>query len=171
MLYTEFLKQGVEGAALIDEYAKYHLATGRPIKEYKDQKWISSQQILNEYFMDKTSFNPLICDSCIWLGKVYCDLNGWEIEEDYKAALYAQQYDVTIYVPLQHTTGEVSEFRVHDGMAAAKIAYLIEQELLTKSNVVYAPVDYRERDDWVKQFVQQWKEKNSESRQLLAANA
>jgi ABC-type oligopeptide transport system ATPase subunit len=160
MLYTEFLKQGVEGAALIDEYAKWHLATGKPIKEYKDQKWISSQQILSEYFIEKTSFTPIICDSCVWLGKIYCQLNGWDQDnpeyEVYAQTLDKQTYDMTIFVPLQHTDGETSEYRVHDGVQAAKIAYLIQQELGTK-HTIYAPVEYEKREEFVKQLVTSWR--------------
>jgi hypothetical protein len=161
MLYTEFLKQGVEGAYLIDEYAKHHLAMGLPIKTEHDQRTISNRQMNREDFFEGAAFNPFICDSCVWLGKVYMDLNGWNSDEVYLKEMDSHTYDVTIYIPLQDVTGETSEFRVHDGMQSARIAYLIEQELLTKSGVIYAPVNYKDRDEWVKQFVKQWKEQSS----------
>lgn len=162
MLYAEFMKQGVEGAYLIHEYAKTHLAKGKPIKEVFDQIKITDNQRNTENEIRRTSFNPIICDSCLWLGKVYLELNGWTdhhyipiLMNDFKA----YEYDVTIFVPLQDITGEASEYRVHDGMQAAKIDYLIRQELSTKKNVMHCPVDYKERDEWVKEFVKQWKEK------------
>lgn len=164
MLYTEFMQEGVEGVYLIPEEAKTWLAEGNKIESYRDQFTISNRQKnAEDQIVKKTTFNPVICDSCLWLGKVYLEMNDWGKDHQLYSFLMSDferyKYDMTIYIPMSNTTGETSEYRVHDGMQSAKIAYLIEQELKTKDSVFYAPVDYAQRDEFVKYIVKTWRER------------
>lgn len=159
MLYAEFLKQGVEGAYLIDEYAKFHLAQGLHI-DYWTQQYISNQQLDKEDDVSTTSFSPVICDSCVWLGKIYCGLNGWDTyHDDYPEYLktISKTYDLTIYVPLNHYTHETSAYRIHDGWQSKEIGDRIRKELDGHKNVVEAPYEFENREEFVKQIVKDFK--------------
>ena len=161
MLYSEFLKQGVEGAYLIHEYAKIHLASGGKIRGFNDQRLVGYKQMSVEAKLMSTNFSPIICDSCVWMGKVYCEFANYYGEEGlpkYLQDIHDFKYDMNIFVPLPRTDGETSEFRIHNGTQSAKISYMMEQELRSRDNVVYAPVNFNEREEFVKQLVTKWKE-------------
>lgn len=154
LLYAEFLKQGVEGAYLIDEYAKLHLSKGMKIDTFDKQFLVSRRQMLKELELEQSSMSPIICDSCVWLSKVYSEFSGYpstpELTHHFDN-LKNYKYDLTIFCPLSNVTGEASEYRIHDGGQAAKISYLIQKEL--EGLVVYSPIKFEAREAWVKGLV------------------
>ena len=164
MLLAEFHKQGIDSAYMIPEFAKYHLACGGTIKDFPSQRFVGYSQMALEAAVDRSSFNPIICDTCVWLGKVYTEFAGYYGHNDlpsYLKDIDQYTYDMTIFCPLPDADGVMTDLRIHDGSQSAKIAFMIMQELKDRENVIYAPVRFEDRDVWIKQLVKEWRDKNA----------
>ena len=153
MLYTEFLTAGFEGAYLVHEYAKEWLARGNGFDEFMDQYVVSQHQLEREARVDETTFSPVICDSCVWLGGLYAKLRPLErtpTVQEYLDKVEANTYDVTIFVPLPDKEDHLTQYRVHDNAQALHIQKLILEELKTKTNVIDAPKLFKDRVKFIK---------------------
>ena len=152
-LYAELLIRGVEGAFLIPEYAKEHLANGKTLRTFLDQFTVTNEQILREQQYEKTLFSPIICDTCVWLGGIYAKLMGLRRHtqlDEYFIRLDSVDYDLTIFVPLPNTDDHTSQYRIHDAKQSLDIQDLILTELETKRNVHVAPKLFKDRAQFIK---------------------
>lgn len=155
MLYAELLIAGVEGAYLIQEYAKEWLASGNKFESVLDQMIVSNRQIHREDQISKTSFTHLVCDSCIWLGGIYANMGSPEqtpAVKEYLNTVNSFNYDVTIFVPMPDTNDHVSEFRVHNGQQSLHVQNLILEELKSKKGVIDAPKNFKDRAQFIKEL-------------------
>ena len=158
-LTAELMERGIHGARLVTEYAIEHLGMGNTIARLADQENISSRQISEERYASKCNFNPLICDSAIWIGKVYIlhkavknTKQNQEFVDAYleKMDKYKDQYDMTIFVPLFSKKAELNTFRIHDNTQAIDLDKIIREELKTIKNVMKAPKLLKDREAFIK---------------------
>lgn len=159
-LTAELMERGIVGARMVTEYALEHLGQGKPIEKLDHQASITTRQISAERYANKCNFNPLVCDSAIWIGKVYIHhnsiiknsgiLTSEESEYVQKIEKYKELYNMTIYVPLFTKKSELNTFRIHDNDQAVELDKLIKTELKTARNVIKAPKLLKDRESFIK---------------------
>jgi tRNA uridine 5-carbamoylmethylation protein Kti12 len=161
-LTAELLERGVHGSKLVTEYALEYLGMGKPITKLEHQVHITTRQMSEERYAEKCNFNPIICDSALWIGKVYAELNlknmpkiTQQNQDDVDAYLvkcdkYKEHYDLCIYVPLFSRKSELNTFRVHNAEQAMEIDKLIRNELKGVKNVIKAPKSLKDRESFIK---------------------
>jgi len=160
MLYAEFLREGSEGAYLIPEYAKYWIASGHTIRDCGEQEHVGHSQMCQETAIMQTTFSPIICDSVLFLGKIYAKHAGYCTNAEFSSYIKEVEkfkYDVIIHTPLVFASNEKCEFRIHDARESLHIASLIEEELKQHKNVIRAPNVFEDRDNFVKKFVKDYR--------------
>jgi ribosome-binding ATPase YchF (GTP1/OBG family) len=154
-LTGELMERGMSGARMVTEYAIEHLGKGNKIESFEDQALLTKKQIDYEKYAEKCTFNPIICDSAIWIGKVYVLANNKKLTKDMEEYLeniekYKNLYDMTIYVPLFSKKSELNTFRVHDSEQAMELDKLIKTELKGARNVIKAPKSLKDRESFIK---------------------
>jgi hypothetical protein len=159
-LTAEIMERGLSGARMVTEYALEHLGQGKPIDKLDHQALISTRQISAERYASKCNFNPIICDSAIWIGKVYINHNSLknncgiltmdEAEYVQQMDRFKEAYNMTIYVPLFSKKSELNTFRIHDNEQAVELDKLIKSELKQARNVIKAPKLLKDRESFVK---------------------
>lgn len=159
LLYTELLAQGNQGAFLIHEYAKEWLANGNELKTFMDQIHVSNEQISRELKASKSTFSPIICDSCIWLGGIYTSLMDYPQTSLVKSLITNVEtfdYDMTIFIPLPDSEDKLSKFRIHNAKQSEHIEDLILDICSNKGkNVWYAPSKLEDRYRFIKDIIKE----------------
>lgn len=156
-LYAEILERGVNSARLVPEYAHEHLGAGCPIESLDDQEEVSLVQKLRQDTAEECNFNPIICDSALWIGGVYIKhkIQTGQIPHDDKSVkfldwIYETSYDITVHVPLFKTDNQVNQFRIHDYTQSQEIEQIIKNDLTLVPNVFYAPKTINDREHFIK---------------------
>ena len=161
-IHAELMERGINGSRLIPEFAIEFLGRGKNITTLYDQMHITTRQVSGERYAEKCNFTVAICDSAVFIGKVYAELNMrnmTKITQQYqddanvyfaKCDKYKEYYDLCIYVPLFSKRSELNTFRVHDSEQAMEIDKMIRNELKTVKNVIKAPKSLKDRESFVK---------------------
>lgn len=154
-VHAEILERGINSCKLVTEFALDYLGMGNPIETLENQSFITDEQIQLEERAKLCNYNPIVCDSCIWIGKVYILHNNKVLTEDMqeyieKVEKFKDLYDMTIYVPLFSKKSQLNTFRVHDSEAATELDKLIKTELKGAKNVIKAPKSLKDRESFIK---------------------
>ena len=155
-LYAELLERGINSSRLVTEYATEWLGQGNKIESF-DQRIISITQEDREYYAQFSGFDPIICDSALWMGAVYTELGfsgpPKDLERELVIGLYHRtlnRYDMTIYVPLFDDEGRLNTFRIHNAEQSKQVDAAIVEKLKSVKEVRHAPIFLREREEWIK---------------------
>jgi len=170
-LYARLLEEGISTARLVSEYGSEHLGMGRKISKYIDQKEIMMKQIEREEHHERCNFDPIICDTCIWMSGIYLqdmiDNNRLTspIYTEQKAEYlrtsfsYAERYDITIFVPMHDDVDKLSRIRIHNSSEARAIENKIKNYLAhVKTKAIEAPKELFGRDAFINKLVEDIKD-------------
>ena len=159
-LYAELLERGINSSRLVTEAAAEYLGRGNTIINLDGQIEITDEQIKKEEYNSKCNFNPIICDSAIWLGSIYREFyinNNPESKNDLSETEYIENnyetihdYAMTVYVPLFHMGDKINNFRIHDGSQSREIDKLIENRLSVVPNLYSATKFLNDREHFIK---------------------
>lgn len=138
-LYARLLEMGISGTRLVPEYAHEFLGQNSTIT-FRDQVNITSEQLWREFYHKSCGFDPLICDSAVFIAKYYSMLAAgpgpmiwpeFEQREEYHKLLdlTKHSYDLVVYVPLFHNTDKLNQFRIHDASQSHKVDAMIVDDL------------------------------------------
>ena len=154
-LYAELMELGINGSRLVTEFAVEFLGQGNKI-DTRTQRIISITQEDREQYSIDSKFNPIICDSCIWMGAVYAEV-GWgetpkDLDREMVNGLYHRtlnRYDLTIYVPLFDVVDKTNTFRIHNAEQSKIVDAAIQQKLKLVNDWVMAPTQLKDRTSWI----------------------
>ena len=157
-LYADLMELGINSSRLVTEFAVEWLGQGNEINT-RTQRIISITQEDREQYSIDSKFDPIICDSVIWLGAVYAEL-GWgeapkDLDREMVNGLYHRtlnRYDITIYVPLFDAVDKTNTFRIHNAEQSKRVDDLIREKLklVKNGNWVQSPKKIEERSAWIK---------------------
>jgi len=181
-LYAELLERGVYGTRLVTEYAHEYLGQGNKLDTMHAQQEVTDKQLHREITAEESNFNPIICDSCLWIAGIYLnyrlDTQGFSnaerdmFEPHYTEQDYLKQkdeyierldkicdYDYTIYVPLFDKTDKSNTFRLHDGNQSYELDLRMKEKLKQFDNVRRAPKKLSDREYFIKLIASEIEEK------------
>lgn len=171
-LYAKLLEEGVPSTRLVSEYAQEVLGRNEKI-DPQNQVNITSTQMMREHYIQSCNFNPIICDSAVWLAAMYIDdkleyplfTKPHELKDyfkygqmPYKHALSEWEYAAIIYTPLFRNDNQQSQFRIHDYAQAKLIQdsldeYIIGNDIKKKSTFFQCPANFNERKDFIEDLI------------------
>ena len=160
-LYAELLEQGVNSAGYVQEYAKEYLGAIGAIDQ-AGQEVITETQMELEQDAVYANFNPIICDSAIWLGAIYAAYTGSSRGVYIAAATLPanNKYTHLIYTPLFDTADKTDQFRIHNHDQAVVLDTMIREYLYNdtgEAHIIEAPKDLSKRQAFIEEFVDQIK--------------
>lgn len=166
-LFSELLIQGAKSASIVTEYAQEYIGRHKKL-DLMDQYVVSKNQILREQNIEDCGFNPIVCDSAIWMGSIYAEFSynnlpihhkrNWDYKTSRKNTVemcdsyLTNHYDMVVYVPLiEHSSSQETAHRIHNNKDSIIIDRMIKHKINdTNACVFFAPKKIEHRNEFTK---------------------